>query len=162
MAALYRGLDEVSVLKPGKVKKSITEFYAVLEYWFFEYYRVRMYLVKNCDKMQCRGSLEKVLKWYQWIAKYATLKRLADDMGFEEFLSIKAVNSDSRLIHTLVESWLPSTHTFYFPCGDLGFTPLDFIIRTGLFFGMGFKLLYDDKYIIGTSKFDWGTPIMAA
>ncbi|KAF6136484.1 hypothetical protein GIB67_035043 [Kingdonia uniflora] len=46
IAALYRGLDEVSVLRPEKVKKSITRFYAVLEYWFFEYCQVRIYLVK--------------------------------------------------------------------------------------------------------------------
>ncbi|KAF6161088.1 hypothetical protein GIB67_007729 [Kingdonia uniflora] len=52
MAALYRGLDEVSVLRPGKVKKSITGFYTVLEYWFFEYCRVGMYLVKRYDRME--------------------------------------------------------------------------------------------------------------
>ncbi|KAF6167604.1 hypothetical protein GIB67_031187 [Kingdonia uniflora] len=52
MVSLYRGLDEVSVLRPGKVKKSITRFYAVLEYWFFEYCRVGMYLVKRYDRME--------------------------------------------------------------------------------------------------------------
>ncbi|KAF6143312.1 hypothetical protein GIB67_039095 [Kingdonia uniflora] len=46
IAALYRGLDEVSVLRDGMVKKLITGFYAVLEFWFFEYYRVGIYLVK--------------------------------------------------------------------------------------------------------------------
>ncbi|KAF6163624.1 hypothetical protein GIB67_036084 [Kingdonia uniflora] len=46
MTTLYRGLDEVSVLKDGKVKKSITGFYVMLELWFFEYCRVGMYLVK--------------------------------------------------------------------------------------------------------------------
>ncbi|KAF6143735.1 hypothetical protein GIB67_030625 [Kingdonia uniflora] len=52
MTALYRGLDEVSVLRPGKVKKLINSFYAVLEYWFFEYCRVGMYLVKRYDRME--------------------------------------------------------------------------------------------------------------
>ncbi|KAF6161079.1 hypothetical protein GIB67_007720 [Kingdonia uniflora] len=33
-------------LRPGNVKKLITGFYAVLEYWFFEYCWVGMYLVK--------------------------------------------------------------------------------------------------------------------
>ncbi|KAF6150748.1 hypothetical protein GIB67_020831 [Kingdonia uniflora] len=46
MAALYRELDDVSVLKNEKMKKSITGFYAMLEFWFFEYCRVGMYLVK--------------------------------------------------------------------------------------------------------------------
>ncbi|KAF6161163.1 hypothetical protein GIB67_007804 [Kingdonia uniflora] len=61
------------------------------------------FIVENRDQIQFRGSLDKLLKWYQWIAKYPTLKRLVDDMGFEEFLSIKAGNSDNRLIHALVE-----------------------------------------------------------
>ncbi|KAF6155179.1 hypothetical protein GIB67_019705 [Kingdonia uniflora] len=52
MAALHRGLDEVSVLRPGMVKKLITRFYAVLEYRFFEYCRVGMYLVKRYDRME--------------------------------------------------------------------------------------------------------------
>ncbi|KAF6136620.1 hypothetical protein GIB67_016076, partial [Kingdonia uniflora] len=46
MVALYWGLDEVFVLNDGKVKKLITGFYAMLEFWFFEYCRVGMYLVK--------------------------------------------------------------------------------------------------------------------
>ncbi|KAF6171580.1 hypothetical protein GIB67_018104 [Kingdonia uniflora] len=100
----------------------------------------------NQDEIQCRGSLDKVLKWYQWIAKYPTLKRLVDDMGFEEFLSIKTKNFDNRLIHALVERWWLSTHTFHFLCRKLGFTLLDFVMPTGLFFMMGLELPYDDKY----------------
>ncbi|KAF6155763.1 hypothetical protein GIB67_007410 [Kingdonia uniflora] len=46
MTALYRGLDEVSILNNGKGKRSVTGFYALLELWFFEYCRVGMYLVK--------------------------------------------------------------------------------------------------------------------
>ncbi|KAF6142732.1 hypothetical protein GIB67_018443, partial [Kingdonia uniflora] len=104
----------------------------------------------NRDQIQCWGSLDKVLKWYQWIAKYPTLKRLVDDMGFEEFLPIKAETSDNCLIHVLVKWWWPFTHRFHFPCGELGFTPLDFVMLMGLFLGMGLELPYDDKY----SRFD--------
>ncbi|KAF6164552.1 hypothetical protein GIB67_025378 [Kingdonia uniflora] len=71
-------------------------------------------------------------------------------MGFEEFFTIKTGNSDSRLIHALVELWWPSTHTFYFPYGELGVMPLDFVMLMGISFGWGFELPYDDKY----SKFD--------
>ncbi|KAF6149247.1 hypothetical protein GIB67_026103 [Kingdonia uniflora] len=71
-------------------------------------------------------------------------------MGFEEFVSIKTGNSDNRLIHALVERWWPSTHTFHFPYGDLGVTPLDFVMLMGISFGRGFELPYDDKY----SKFE--------
>ncbi|KAF6145257.1 hypothetical protein GIB67_041452, partial [Kingdonia uniflora] len=98
------------------------------------------------DELQCRGSLDKVLKWYQWIAVYSTLKKLVDDMGFEEFCSIKAGNSDNRLIHALVERWWPSTHTFHFPCGELGFIPLDFVMLTGRSFVRGRELPYSKRY----------------
>ncbi|KAF6170771.1 hypothetical protein GIB67_015723 [Kingdonia uniflora] len=103
----------------------------------------------NRDEIICRGSLDKVLKWYQWISRYPTLKALVDNMGFEEFLTIKARNSDNRLIHAPVERW-PSTHTFNFPCGEFGVMPLNFVMLTGISFGRGFKLPYDDKY----SQFD--------
>ncbi|KAF6141089.1 hypothetical protein GIB67_006534 [Kingdonia uniflora] len=147
-------------------------------------------LPKNRDELQCRGSLDKVLKWYQWIVVYPTLKKLVDDMGFEKFCLIKAENSDNRLIHALVERWWLSTSTFHFPCGELGFKPLDFVILTSISFGRGRELPYDERYskleegkkmfpgsqaptsgylatltnydIIGASLFDWGTLIMAA
>ncbi|KAF6154428.1 hypothetical protein GIB67_028320 [Kingdonia uniflora] len=102
--------------------------------------------LSNRDEMQYWGSLNKVLKWYQWIAKYPTLKRLVDNMGFKKFLSINTRNTDNRLIHVLVERWWPSTHTFHFPYGEHGFTPLDLVMLAGLVFGKGFEIPYDDKY----------------
>ncbi|KAF6171153.1 hypothetical protein GIB67_013296 [Kingdonia uniflora] len=87
-----------------------------------------------------------VLKWYRWIAVYPTLKKLVDGMGFADFCSINAGNLDNRLIHALVERWWPSTHTFHFHCGELGFRPLDFVMLTGISFGRGRELSYDERY----------------
>ncbi|KAF6137217.1 hypothetical protein GIB67_030981 [Kingdonia uniflora] len=101
--------------------------------------------IPNRDELQCKGLLDKVLKWYRWIAVYLTLKKLVDDMGFVKFCSINAGNSDNRLIHALVERWWPSTHTFYFPCGELGLTPLDFVMLMGISFGRGRELSYDER-----------------
>ncbi|KAF6148820.1 hypothetical protein GIB67_014191 [Kingdonia uniflora] len=101
---------------------------------------------RNRDELQCRRSLDKVLKWYRWIAVYPTLKKMVDGMGFAEFCSINARNLDNRLIHALVERWWPSTHTFHFPCGELGFTPLDFIMLMGISFGRGRELPFDERY----------------
>ncbi|KAF6155419.1 hypothetical protein GIB67_019945 [Kingdonia uniflora] len=101
---------------------------------------------ENREELQCRRSLDKVLKWYRWIILHPTLKKLVDGMGFEDFCLINAGNSDNRLIHALVERWWPFTHTFHFPCGELGFTPLDFIMLTGISFGRGRELPYDERY----------------
>ncbi|KAF6172606.1 hypothetical protein GIB67_036556 [Kingdonia uniflora] len=46
MVALYWGLDEVLILKNGKGMRLVTGFYALLEFWFFEYCQAGMYLVK--------------------------------------------------------------------------------------------------------------------
>ncbi|KAF6171987.1 hypothetical protein GIB67_029405 [Kingdonia uniflora] len=67
-------------------------------------------------------------------------------MGFEEFCSINTGNSDNRFIHALVKRWWPSTHTFHFPCRELGFTPLDFIMLTGISFGRDRELPYDKRF----------------
>ncbi|KAF6161313.1 hypothetical protein GIB67_009200 [Kingdonia uniflora] len=67
-------------------------------------------------------------------------------MGFEEFLRIKAGNSNNCLIHALVKRWWSSTHTFHFPCRELGVTPLNFVMLASLCFGVGLELPYDDKY----------------
>ncbi|KAF6169377.1 hypothetical protein GIB67_016547 [Kingdonia uniflora] len=101
---------------------------------------------ENRDELQCRGSLDKVLKWYRWIAVYPTLKKLVDGMGFVDFCSINAGNLDNRLIHALVERWWPSIHSFHFPCGELGFTPLDFVMLTGISFRRGREIPYDERY----------------
>ncbi|KAF6159043.1 hypothetical protein GIB67_032660 [Kingdonia uniflora] len=113
---------------------------------FYTDYNGQDFIKRNRDELQCRGSLDKVLKWYRWIAVYPTLKKFVNDMGFAGFCSINARNSDNRLIHALVERWWPSTHTFHFPCGKLGFTLLDFVMLTGISFGRGHELPYGEKY----------------
>ncbi|KAF6173956.1 hypothetical protein GIB67_039907, partial [Kingdonia uniflora] len=56
------------------------------------------------------------------------------------------LNNDSRLVHALVERWWPSTQTFHFPCGELSFTQLDYVMQTAHPCGIKINLPYDDKY----------------
>ncbi|KAF6146741.1 hypothetical protein GIB67_009027 [Kingdonia uniflora] len=100
----------------------------------------------NRNNIICRGSIYKVLKWYELLANYPSIKKLIHEMGFEEFLSIKEGNSDNQLVHALVERWWPSTHTLYFPYEELGFTLLDFVMLTALPCRIGINLPYDNKY----------------
>ncbi|KAF6169855.1 hypothetical protein GIB67_034247 [Kingdonia uniflora] len=75
MATLYRGLDEVSVLKDGKMKKLISGFYAMLEFWFFEYCWVVMYLVKVQDYgVQATGD-QHDMGWFMNMAGMSDQRR---------------------------------------------------------------------------------------
>ncbi|PIA59403.1 hypothetical protein AQUCO_00400347v1 [Aquilegia coerulea] len=44
-----------------------------------------------------------------------------------------------------LERWWPNTHTFHFPSCELGVTPLDFTMITGLSIGLGHLIPYDDS-----------------
>ncbi|KAF6170909.1 hypothetical protein GIB67_014726 [Kingdonia uniflora] len=65
---------------------------------------------------------------------------------FGRFMDIKLGNSDNQLIQALTERWLPTTHTFIFPCAEIVITPLDFTMLTSLPIGKyPTQLSYDDR-----------------
>lgn len=67
-------------------------------------------------------------------------------------------------VEALVERWWDTMYIFYLPCGELGFTPLDWIMLTGLSIGVGDPPPYNDEYTLKVAKalffsdisdFDW-------
>ena len=56
------------------------------------------------------------------------------------------INADVQLCAAIALRWYKTTHTFHFPCGELGLTPLDFSMLTGISIGVGAypPLPYDD------------------
>ncbi|KAF6167768.1 hypothetical protein GIB67_027546 [Kingdonia uniflora] len=68
---------------------------------------------------------------------------------FGQFMDIRLGNSNNRLIQALTERWWPTTHTFMFPCAEIGVTPLDFPILTSLSIGRYLtQVPYDDTWSI--------------
>ncbi|KAF6141849.1 hypothetical protein GIB67_003220 [Kingdonia uniflora] len=91
----------------------------------------------ECPKLRLRTNLKKVLKFYSQLSKIEGIKHLIDASGFAHFLSIKWNQCDNRLVIALIERWWDVTHTFHFPCGEIGFAPLDFYMLTGIRVGFG-------------------------
>ncbi|KAF6147200.1 hypothetical protein GIB67_039330 [Kingdonia uniflora] len=59
----------------------------------------------------------------------------------------KIGNGDNQVVLTIVERWWPTTHTFHLPCGELGITPRDFIVLTGICIGIfGDPMIFEDFY----------------
>ncbi|KAF6138186.1 hypothetical protein GIB67_011026 [Kingdonia uniflora] len=68
---------------------------------------------------------------------------------FRQFMEICLGNSDNRLIQALTERWWPATHTFLFPCTEIGVTPLNFIMLASLSIGRyPTQVPYDDTWSI--------------
>ncbi|KAF6156296.1 hypothetical protein GIB67_010105 [Kingdonia uniflora] len=58
-------------------------------------------------------------------------------------------NSDNRLIQALTERWWPTTHTFLFPCVEIGVTPLNFTMLTSLSIDRYLtQVPYDDAWCV--------------
>ena len=61
------------------------------------------------------------------------------------------VVADRSLVYALIERWWDTTHTFHFPQGEIGITPLDVTMLTGMSIERGRAVtIGDDRY----SKFD--------
>ncbi|KAF6176151.1 hypothetical protein GIB67_023442 [Kingdonia uniflora] len=64
-------------------------------------------------------------------------------------MDIRLGNSDNRLIQALTERWRPTTHTFLFPCAEIGAIPLNFTMLTSLSIGRYLtQVPYDDTWSI--------------
>ncbi|KAF6144319.1 hypothetical protein GIB67_024546 [Kingdonia uniflora] len=98
--------------------------------------------------MRVHGTFTTVFKVWKDIT---TLPAVRDAMVniFGQFMDVRLDNLDNRLIQALTERWWPTTHTFLFPCAEIGVTPLDFTMLTSLSIGRyPTQVPYDDTWSI--------------
>jgi hypothetical protein len=95
-----------------------------------------------------RGNWNGPIKAYkQRCSLVPRVKQFIDEAGWQRFFLIDTEKSSMRFVEALVERWWDTTHTFHLPCGELGFTPLDWAMLTGISIGVGTPLPYsDDEY----------------
>jgi hypothetical protein len=85
-----------------------------------------------------RGNWIRPIKAYNdRCSQIPQVKQLIDQALWHRFFMIDTEKSSMRLVEALVERWWDTTHTFHLPCGELGFTPLDWAMLTGLPIGNG-------------------------
>ncbi|KAF6159037.1 hypothetical protein GIB67_022192 [Kingdonia uniflora] len=102
----------------------------------------------NRDSMRVHGTFTTVFKVWKDIA---TLPTVRDDVVniFGQFMDIRLGNLDNQLIQAFTECWWPTTHTFLFPCAEIGVTPINFTILTSLSIGRyPTQVPYDDAWSI--------------
>ncbi|KAK1397328.1 hypothetical protein POM88_007191 [Heracleum sosnowskyi] len=80
-----------------------------------------------------RGAWRNAVKLYR--AANDQYKQLFKNAGFEDFLKIDPVELPQGYLIALMERWFSETNTLHLPCCELGPTPLDWTMITGLRFG---------------------------
>lgn len=85
-----------------------------------------------------RASLHSVEEWWRLIRTnplFAHIRARVELTPFFPLLDLKYPQGDRVLHLALGERWWSTTHTFHFPVGEIGISPLDFVAMTGIGFG---------------------------
>ncbi|KAL1817885.1 hypothetical protein ACET3Z_020459 [Daucus carota] len=90
-----------------------------------------------------RGAWKNAVELYS-VANHQ-YKELLHNAGFEDFLKINPVELPQGYLIALMERWFAQTNTVHLPCGEIGPTPLDWTMITGLRFG-GQSISLDPNY----------------
>ena len=63
---------------------------------------------------------------------------------FGPLIDVSWGRHDASIGFVLAERWWDTTHTFHFPWGEAGITPLDFTMLTGMSVGAGDTVPFDE------------------
>ncbi|KAF6160379.1 hypothetical protein GIB67_019148 [Kingdonia uniflora] len=95
---------------------------------------------------KCRSILAKLREIYLRLIKVPHLKQKLKATNLMSVFDCKIGNGDNEVVLAMVERWWPNTHTFHLPCGELGITPRDFTVLTGIGIGIGEPITFEDFY----------------
>lgn len=118
----------------------------MIEFLFTSFNYVRSYFFQTCIQFRNRAQLRDVREWWLRLTAVDELGHIVETLRntpLAPLFGIPIRRSDVAVSLSLVERWQPRTHTFHLPCGEMGITPLDFTMLTGVRIGMGDRLPYD-------------------
>ncbi|KAF6138972.1 hypothetical protein GIB67_010698, partial [Kingdonia uniflora] len=98
------------------------------------------------DGFKCRSVLVKLREVYLILIKVPHLKQRLKATNLMSLFDCKIGNGDNQVIFVMIKRWWPTTHTFHLPCGELGITPRDFTMLTGIGFETGEPMKFDTAY----------------
>ncbi|KAF6173977.1 hypothetical protein GIB67_039928, partial [Kingdonia uniflora] len=93
-----------------------------------------------------RSILAKLREIYLRLIKVPYLKQRLKATNLISVFDCKIGNGDNQVVLAMVERWWPSTRTFHLPYGELGITPKDFTVFTGIGIGIGEPIIFEDFY----------------
>ncbi|KAF6173928.1 hypothetical protein GIB67_039879 [Kingdonia uniflora] len=102
---------------------------------------------------KCRSVLVKLREIYVILIEVPHLKQRLKTTNLMSVFDCKIGNANNQVILAMIERWWPTTHTFCLPCGELGITPRDFTVLTGIGIRTGEPMEFDE------SSTDYGNPI---
>ncbi|KAF6148616.1 hypothetical protein GIB67_042575 [Kingdonia uniflora] len=102
---------------------------------------------------KCRSVLVKLREIYVILIEVPHLKQRLKATNLMSVFDYKIGNVDNQVILAMIERWWPTTHTFHLPCRELGITPRDFTVLTGIGIGIGEPMEFDE------SSTDYGNTI---
>ncbi|KAF6158138.1 hypothetical protein GIB67_014932 [Kingdonia uniflora] len=95
---------------------------------------------------KCRSILAKLREICLTLIKVPHLKQRLKATNLMSVFDYKIRNGDNQVVLAMVERRWPTTHTFHLPCGELGITPRDFTVLTGIGIGTGDPMIFEDFY----------------
>lgn len=98
------------------------------------------------QNLNCRGAWRTAVDLYH--ESNDQYKSLFIAAGFGDFLKIEPVDLPVAYTLALMERWFSETNTLHLPCGEIGPTPVDWTMVTGLRFGgqcLGVKQITMDR-----------------
>ncbi|KAF6160858.1 hypothetical protein GIB67_041912 [Kingdonia uniflora] len=102
---------------------------------------------------KCRSVLVKLREIYVILIEVPHLKQRLKATNLMSVFDCKIGNVDNQVIFAIIERWWPTTYTFHLPCGELGITPRDFTVLTGIGIGTREPMEFDE------SSTDYGNAI---
>ncbi|KAF6156659.1 hypothetical protein GIB67_017795 [Kingdonia uniflora] len=91
-----------------------------------------------------RSVLVKLREVYLILLEVPHLKQILKVTNLMSVFDYKIGNGDNQVILAMIERWWPTTHAFHLPCGELGITPRDFAVLTGIDIGTGEPMEFDE------------------
>ncbi|KAF6155244.1 hypothetical protein GIB67_019770 [Kingdonia uniflora] len=93
-----------------------------------------------------QSVLVKLYEVYLILIDVPHLKQRLKATNLMSLFNCKVGNGDNQVIVLMVERWWATTHTFHLPCGELGITPRDFMMHTGITIETEELMALDDSY----------------
>ncbi|KAF6157833.1 hypothetical protein GIB67_003733 [Kingdonia uniflora] len=95
---------------------------------------------------KCQSILAMLRKIYLTLIKVPHLKQRLKATNLMSVFDCKIRNEDNQVVLAMVKHWWPTTHTIHLPCRELGITPKDFTVLTGIGIGTGDLMIFEDFY----------------